>query len=346
MSNAILVSVVMPVYNAARYLPEALDAILAQDLTDIEIICVDDGSTDDSPRILSRYADADARIRVISQHNAGAGAARNRGIDEARGEFLCFTDADDLLSTTRYLSRLYRGAKESGTLAAGADFLLYRGKGKVDLTEPEPQYAGYRLPREGVIAYRDYQYDYGFHRFLFHRSLFDEGRNRFPRLSFFEDPVFLVRILSEAGSFYAAPDVAYWYRSDYKPLRWTTGKTLDLIEGVRQNLLFSRENDYAKLHWYTACHFDEAAYSIGIGLDDAVDVDAVEPVLRDVEQLIDADLLNRVAAERADGSPLPGSLMRRDIEAAKHRTKAAAAAARTAFRAKRALTPLYRTLRG
>ncbi len=89
------VSVIIPVYNAEKHLKQCLDSICAQTLSDIEVICVDDGSADGSAGILDEYAGKDARIRVLHQKNAGAGAARNNGLRESRGEFLSFLDADD-----------------------------------------------------------------------------------------------------------------------------------------------------------------------------------------------------------------------------------------------------------
>jgi glycosyltransferase involved in cell wall biosynthesis len=86
-------SVVIPNYNCARFLPETLESVFAQTCGDLEIIVVDDGSTDGSQALLGRFAD---RVRVIHQENQGVSAARNRGIRESRGEFVAFLDADDL----------------------------------------------------------------------------------------------------------------------------------------------------------------------------------------------------------------------------------------------------------
>ena len=89
------VSVIIPVYNAGPYLRPCLDSVLSQTLSDMEILCVDDGSTDDSPAILGEYAQRDPRLRILAQENRGAGAARNTGMAEARGKYLVFLDADD-----------------------------------------------------------------------------------------------------------------------------------------------------------------------------------------------------------------------------------------------------------
>lgn len=89
------VSVIIPVYNAEKYLEKCLESFLAQTLRDFEIICVDDESTDGSSAILERFAARDKRIRIIRQSNAGAAVARNTGIDAATGDYLYFSDADD-----------------------------------------------------------------------------------------------------------------------------------------------------------------------------------------------------------------------------------------------------------
>lgn len=91
-----LVSVVIPVYNAEKFLEQTLGCLLAQTYGDIEVILVDDGSKDSSRAICERYSERDKRFRYYYQENAGAGAARNYGIDLARGEFLMFLDSDDL----------------------------------------------------------------------------------------------------------------------------------------------------------------------------------------------------------------------------------------------------------
>ncbi|MGN0773455.1 MAG: glycosyltransferase family 2 protein [Candidatus Ventricola sp.] len=89
------VSVIIPVYNAEKHLEECVRSICAQTLREIEIICVDDGSTDSSVEILNRLSQEDSRINVVRQENAGAGAARNHGMHLAKGKYLSFLDADD-----------------------------------------------------------------------------------------------------------------------------------------------------------------------------------------------------------------------------------------------------------
>jgi glycosyltransferase involved in cell wall biosynthesis len=101
-----LISVVMPVYNAERYLSEAVDSILAQSLGDFELLAVDDGSKDASKTILEGYASRDARVRVLSRPNTGIVGALNDGLAVARGEFIARMDADDWVTPDRFAKQL------------------------------------------------------------------------------------------------------------------------------------------------------------------------------------------------------------------------------------------------
>lgn len=101
------VSVIIPVYNVEEYLPKCLDSVINQTLKDIEIICINDGSTDNSLGILNEYASKDNRIKIIDQENQGVSSARNKGIAIARGEYLAFLDGDDFFDTT-LLEKVYK----------------------------------------------------------------------------------------------------------------------------------------------------------------------------------------------------------------------------------------------
>ncbi len=104
------VSIIIPVYNAELYLKECIDSIINQTLTDIEIICINDGSTDSSAQILNEYVQKDSRIVVINQENKGAAVARNKGINIAKGAYLGFVDADDYIENT-YYEKLYNATE-------------------------------------------------------------------------------------------------------------------------------------------------------------------------------------------------------------------------------------------
>lgn len=106
------VSVIIPVYNGESYLEQCLDSIIGQTLKEIEIICVNDGSTDRTEQILEKYAGENKHIHIINQENGGAGAARNAGLRIAKGEYLSILDGDDFFEPDM-LEKAYKKAKES-----------------------------------------------------------------------------------------------------------------------------------------------------------------------------------------------------------------------------------------
>lgn len=131
--NSPTVSVVVPVYNAADYLPECLDSILAQTIEDVEVICVDDGSTDNSLDILRSYEQSDPRVAVLKQNNAGPGVARNTGIEAARGEYLYFLDADDFCHPT-FLEKALQASKTNDADVVVCRFNLYNQQVQVEIS--------------------------------------------------------------------------------------------------------------------------------------------------------------------------------------------------------------------
>lgn len=136
----VAVSVIIPVYNTAPYLRQMLESLRAQTLQNIEILCVDDGSTDGSADILAEYAKVDKRIRILTQQNKGAGAARNKGLGFARGKYLSFLDSDDLFEP-HMLATAYHEAERHE-----ADFVIFGADSFSSLT-------GKRLPSDYILRY-------------------------------------------------------------------------------------------------------------------------------------------------------------------------------------------------
>lgn len=106
------VSIIIPVYNTEKYLSRCLNSLVKQTLHDIEIICINDGSEDNSLSILENYASSDERIVLIDQKNQGQSVARNRGIEIARGKYIGFVDSDDWVDDN-YFEKLYCAAENN-----------------------------------------------------------------------------------------------------------------------------------------------------------------------------------------------------------------------------------------
>lgn len=244
------VSVIIPVYNAEKYLRECLDSVVNQTLRDIEIICVDDGSTDSSPAVLAEYAARDSRVRVLTQENAGVGPARNAGIRAARGEFVAFLDPDDLLPDASVYEALYFYAKENRVRICGGGVCSLANDGKRYF--PDASWGAnvdQAFPREGFMRFADWQFDYGFYRYIFERALLLDDEIFFPPYIRYQDPPFCARALEAAGTFYAIRRPSYVFRDWHTPDYTDRRRVCDQLRGIRDQLKFSRERGRAKLHW-------------------------------------------------------------------------------------------------
>jgi glycosyltransferase involved in cell wall biosynthesis len=244
------ISVIVPVYNKASYLMECLDSISQQTLKEIEIIAVNDGSTDDSLPLLVDYWRDDNRLKIFHQKNKGVGNARNFGIAHAKGEYIAFMDPDDAYPDRDVLRRLYLAASANKADICGGAFTMHENG--IVQEEFEGIYRKYCFEREGFVDYRDYQFDYGFHRFLYKRDFLDKHKLTFPDYRRFQDPPFFTAAMHAAEKFYALPLPVYSYRASYQVIVWTPEKLSGLLSGLRDNLRLSASGNYAELHAITA----------------------------------------------------------------------------------------------
>lgn len=238
------ISVIMPVYNAADYLRECLDSVLGQTERDLEVICINDGSTDGSKSLLEEYATKDPRVRIIDQDNHGAGYSRNQGLKFAQGQYVAFMDPDDLYPDDRVLEDLLAKMKEHKVRACGGCMVQFFADGH-RLEHYSGDNAGYEFLEEAVIDYKDYQFEYGYTRFLYERSLI--GEIKFPEYLRFQDPPFFVRVLAAAGRFCALPRVTYLYRNTPKTIDWKANgyrKVKDYLRGMANVAAFAREHGF------------------------------------------------------------------------------------------------------
>ena len=146
--NNKMVSIIMPVYNAELYLDRAIQSILSQDYKDIQLLIIDDGSTDDSLNICNEWGKKDYRIEVLSQENSGPSKARNLGLCRVTGQYLLFVDSDDMLLPAA-LSKLVKKMKETG-----ADVCFF---GWNEITE-EGITTAYRFSHEEITSSKEQRY--------------------------------------------------------------------------------------------------------------------------------------------------------------------------------------------
>lgn len=239
------ISVIIPVYNTEKYLEECLNSVTNQTLKEIEIICVDDGSTDASINILKDLAQKDNRIILLKQSNSGPGKARNYGLENATGEFVIFMDSDDLYSSLDVFETLYNTAKKNNVLICGGELKYFDKYGR-SFGNSE-----FSFEKEGVIEYEDYQSDYGYTRFIFNREFLAQNNIKFQDYICYEDPVFLVKAMLLAKKFYAVKKNVYLYRTCHKKINWSQRRVLDALKGLEENLKISNVNNLDKLHKIT-----------------------------------------------------------------------------------------------
>ena len=252
-------SIIIPVYNVAPYLRECLDSVLAQAFTDWEAICVDDGSTDGSGAILDEYATKDERFRVIHQKNAGVSAARNKALDAAKGEWLAFLDADDLLAENAF-ERLINAARITSADIVIGGVLCFGTRCKDALVGPQED--GLFSPEDLYIRYNSLcAWSWGK---IYKRTLWNEVR--FPLgMAYSEDRCVMHKILYGYQKIpFVAGDLYHYrirngsaYNSGWKP-DWIQ-RHIAFAEQIR----FFGEHAYRKAEIYTVgLYFNYVSYDL------------------------------------------------------------------------------------
>lgn len=206
-----MISIVVPAFNAGEFLPHAVESVLAQTCGDWELILVDDGSADDTPQICDSAAAADTRVKAVHKPNGGLSDARNAGLEQASGEWICFLDADDALSP-RALESMLSAARAAKADIVCADF--YRSAQAIPPRKWRPRYAAATL--SGREAVRRMLYQKGLNHSawgkLYSRQVW--GEERFRRGTWFEDLDLFYRVFLRAGRVAALPEPLYLYREN------------------------------------------------------------------------------------------------------------------------------------
>lgn len=201
--NESKISVIVPVYNVAEYIPKCLDSLINQTYQNLEIICVNDGSKDNSLEILNEYEKKDKRIKVIDKENGGVSSARNAGLKVCRGDYITFVDSDDYLDLDVYEKSINRIKQEN------ADVLFY-----TCLCEPN----GYRVPLE-YTTFTDpfYVLEYKcencavWNKIFKREHIIDNNILFAEDVSYGEDRLFLSMVLPHAKVITTLPEVRYHY---------------------------------------------------------------------------------------------------------------------------------------
>ena len=232
------VSVIVPVYNASKYISKTLNSIIAQDFDSFEIIVVDDGSTDDSLEIINGcLADCEIPNKVIHQENAGVSVARNVGIDESKGNYLVFIDADDYVSEN-HLSSLYNGKTDFS-------LTLYAKKEGDKLTNLDTYSQDVISTHDFIEMELNMQITFNFFQLMYKADIIRNNNIRFtPGTVYGEDTEFAHKALNYGDEIAINNEVTYYYvqRSD-SAINTTEYRRFDIVEIFEGLAEFYRKND-------------------------------------------------------------------------------------------------------
>lgn len=248
-----LISVIVPVYNTEAYLRQCLDSLLAQTLQDIEIIIIDDGSTDESVAICSQYADKDDRVKLFRNEHKGVAAARNEGIKSSQSAFIMFVDSDDWVEPD-FCEVPYNTALETG-----ANMVIFKIWMHGKYGRPIRQKA---FPREGTVSKQSVltnnwgQLAAAPVNKLFRRELFEGVQ--YPEGHLYEDSAVTYRLVYAAEIVYLMNRYLYHYR-DYRPGSTTNTRT---IRNITERFTYEFERVDALKEWGYEYREEEALLAV------------------------------------------------------------------------------------
>ncbi len=241
------ISVIVPVYNVEVFLKDCLDSLVNQTLNDIEIICINDGSTDNSLDILNDYAEKYKRIIVYSQENAGISSARNKGLELAKGEYISFVDSDDWISKDFYEKLYEKAASNKADIAAGNIEYYQEGKFIKDNYLSKKTFA---LDKNVISSINDKQkftYSVVVWNKIYKRELIKNTGLKFPAGMKFEDNFFTFLIIFSASVIVTESSVTYYYRINKNSIMCTafsTNAMFDIFKVLSETTKFVNQNTF------------------------------------------------------------------------------------------------------
>lgn len=228
----ISISIIIPIYNMDKFINDCLDSIISQTLKNIEILCIDDCSTDNSKKIILEYCKKDKRIHYFSlEKNSGSGIARNFGITQAKGTYLAFMDPDDYYYDNFALEHLYTLVTQHNLNAVAGNIILLN-----DITKQKTPFPHMYFLENKFMQLKDYLFYGAYTRFLFKTNLIKDNDITFPPYRRRQDPVFFYRVMVKIGRFYTTTQNVYMYRRSHKIIPWNQTQISDALKSYIDNM--------------------------------------------------------------------------------------------------------------
>ena len=203
-------SIIVPIYNTEKYIERCLSSLINQTLQDIEIICINDGSTDNSIKILSQMAQSDSRIRIIEQPNLKQGAARNNGMRHATGEYLGFVDSDDWVDLD-YYEKLYDAAKKYNVdIALATNVRIGNNKTKIKKRLDIKKEEVYNNLQDKIDICHQWKNECPTNK-IYRHQMIKSNAIEWPEGCYCEDKLFTIKAIYYADGIVTVPDVNYYY---------------------------------------------------------------------------------------------------------------------------------------
>lgn len=232
-------------YNDEEYLRECLNSVFKQTLNDIEVVCVNDGSTDGTLKILEEYAAIYSNMKIINQDNSGVGISRNRGIKFAQGDYIAFMDGDDYYPTDDVLKCLYESAMKANAPVCGGS--LYKNRNGVIIRHFYGIEKKFGFEYQGNVNFAECGCAFGFTRFIYKREILLENEIEFPDYGFYEDPLFFTRVMARVEGFFCINKVVYIYRVSIHERNYSQNSVLEMLKSMTEMFKISKEKEWESL---------------------------------------------------------------------------------------------------
>ena len=241
------ISVIVPVYNTEKYLEQCLDSLLSQTYKNLEIICVDDGSSDNSLEILEKYKKLDSRIIVIAQENQGQSASRNKGLELATGNWITFVDSDDWVDVECYeeFSRALKHTDFDIFMFNGASFKENENNPKDVALSDFFFIENWKKASGEICTFKDckspFEGNLSVYNKIYRRNFIEKLNLKFEKYSLMEDELYWIEAFLAAKAIYLCNKIMYFYRQQKNSTLHTLGRNVfdifSVFDKVKEKLV-------------------------------------------------------------------------------------------------------------